>query len=45
MSIGAAPIGKDSIAAHSTADAKPTRPPRNRQIVARSDIVGDPEAR
>ncbi len=46
MSLAASPIGDGPIAAQSSAaPAKTTRPPRNRQLVAKTDSVSDPEAR
>lgn len=46
MSIGAAPIGQPPIAGHGGPISETTgKPPRKRQLVAKSDTITDPEAR
>lgn len=46
MSIAAASVGEQPIAGHNGAvSATATKPPRRRQLVAKSDTVTDPEAR
>lgn len=46
MSIAASPVGAEPIAAHGgAAPATAPRPPRKRQVTARTDSISDPEAR
>lgn len=46
MSLAVSPIGDDAIAAQNSAAATAAKkPPPRRQLVAKSDIVTDPEAR
>lgn len=46
MSIAAAPVGEQPIAAQGGAIAAArTKPPPKRQVVARTDRITDPEAR